>query len=305
MKVTQAVLHGAGDLRLDRVEIDVAPDGLVVNTLMTALSTGTDMGNWDGRSLEVPGAPPYPRWVGYSNVGYFDKTPDTRVFSMKPHQSRVVLEPDDVWVPVPNNVSNKAASLTYLAQLGLAALQKVSYQPGEYVGVVGLGVIGLCTVAVARALGAHVVAIGNAPERLRAAARCGAHDVTDYRIVGATDLMVLTANTWDAYRSAVEQVRDGGRVAVLGFPGRNQPAPPFNPVQPEWLYAKQLTIAGAGRSDQLDRNLFMIMRLMEQGDLDLEPAISHVFPWRKMKDAYELAASRDKRFTAAVFDWTA
>ena len=68
----QAILYGAGDLRIEERPLDVdslKDQQVYVETEVTALSTGTDLGNYLGKSTEVPGAPDYPRPVGYSNVG--------------------------------------------------------------------------------------------------------------------------------------------------------------------------------------------------------------------------------------------
>ncbi len=68
----RAVLYGARDLRLEETALDpeaLTPHEVYVETEVSALSTGTDLGNYSGRSTELPGAPPYPRGVGYSNVG--------------------------------------------------------------------------------------------------------------------------------------------------------------------------------------------------------------------------------------------
>ena len=159
----QAVLYGAGDLRIEERPLDVnalAQDEVYVETEITALSTGTDLGNYLGKSTEVPGAPDYPRSVGYSNVGIIRSigrsvsqySVGQRVFSMKPHQSAYIARSTDLLVPVPNEVSPEQASLAYLTQLGMAAMRQASYQPGESVAVVGLGVIGLGTVGIARAM---------------------------------------------------------------------------------------------------------------------------------------------------------
>src|SRR5690349_3326386 len=102
--IRKAMLYGAGDLRLDEEEYDVSSlraDEILVRTEMTGFSTGTDLGNYDGRSTEVPGAPGYPRTVGYSNVGRVWKTAGSgapfgegqRVFTMKPHRSAFVVGP--------------------------------------------------------------------------------------------------------------------------------------------------------------------------------------------------------------------
>jgi threonine dehydrogenase-like Zn-dependent dehydrogenase len=332
----KAILYCAGDLRIEEHALDVdalLPNQAYVETEVTALSTGTDLGNYLGHSTFVPGAPAYPRAVGYSNVGVirrvgaeFDGRRSDRVFSMKPHQSAYIAGPNDLLVRVPDAVSPEQASLAYLTQLGLAALQQARYQPGENVAVVGLGVIGLCTAAVARMMGAGVVAIGRTNVRLAAAQRVGAHSAwlsadpdllaqleTQFRSDGA-DIVVLTANTWDAWRLAMRCARLGGRVCVLGLPCRGQPPPDFNPLDPAWLYAKHLTILGSGWSPVLEcsatdvrfnlrRNLEYILQQMQSGDIAVESLVSHHLPAARMREAYELAKEHSPELIAAVFDW--
>lgn len=310
------------------------PDQVFVETETTALSTGTDLGNYLGDSTYVPGAPDYPRAVGYSNLGIVRRVgskveklaPEQRVFSMKPHQSAYLAGQDEVLVSVPSEVSGETASLAYLSHLGLASLRQAQYQTGENVAVIGLGVIGLCTVGLARAMGAKVIGIANSPLRAAAAEKVGAHAAflakgenlreglrNAFGEVGP-DLVVLTANSWDAYRQSVEIVRLKGRVSILGFPGRNQPPPSFNPLDPGWFYAKQLTLLGAGLAPGVDcspadirfnlrRNLQYIFELMASGSLRLDPLITHRLPAGRMKEAYELARQHSKDLMAAVFDW--
>ncbi len=308
----QAILYGARDLRLEERPLDgdtLAPDEVYVETEVTALSTGTDLANYLGRSTEIPGAPDYPRPVGYSNVGVMRRVGPAvrefregqRVFSLKPHQSAYIAGASDLLVPVPHSVEPEEASLAYLAQLGLTALQQARYGDGETVAVVGLGVIGLCTVGVARALGARVFALANSAQRAALARHMGA-DPAGARDV---DVVVLTANTWAAYRTAVDIVRPHGRISILGFPGRGQGETIFNPLDPQWFYRKSLTLIAAGQTSRNEcvANLDCILGWMATGAMRLEPVISHRLPAAEMRVAYELAAAHDKALTGAVFDW--
>src|SRR6478609_1410830 len=147
----RAILYGAGDLRFQDSPLDIdhlEADQVYVETEVTALSTGTDLGNYLGNSTDIPGAPDYPRAVGYSNVGIVrgvgsdvaDLRIGQRVFSMKPHQSAFLARTSELMVPVPDGVSPEQASLAYLAQLGMAAMRQARYESGESVAVVGLGV---------------------------------------------------------------------------------------------------------------------------------------------------------------------
>ena len=324
----QAILYGAGDLRIEDRALDISglePTQVYVETEVTALSTGTDLGNYLGNSTDIPGAPDYPRAVGYSNVGIVrgvgtevaDVRVGQRVFSLKPHQSAFIARSSELLVPVPDGISPEQASLAYLAQLGIAAIRQAHYESGESVAVVGLGVIGLGTIPIARAMGATVTAVANSPLRGEIAREIGAHSV---HVIGegsppsGIDLAVLTANPWSAFRVSVEMVRHGGRLSILGFPGRGEPPPNFNPLDPKWFYGKQLTLIGAGFSPRVDcqpseirfnlrRNLEYLFSLMASGAISLEPLITHRIPAEHMQDAYEMAKQHSKNLVAAVFDW--
>lgn len=333
----KAILYGAGDLRLEDVPLlteTLQAGEIYVETEVTALSTGTDLGNYLGDSTYVPGAPPYPRGVGYSNAGVVRRVgegvtqfrPGERVFAPRPHQSAYIAPQNELLVKIPESVPSEEAALAYLTHLGLASLRQAKYEPGENVAVVGLGVIGLCTVWLARALGARVVGISNATIRSQLALKLGAHaaflseeerlreQLKDVFGEAGTDLVILTANPWNAYRLSLEIVRYAGRVSILGFPGRAQAPPDFNPLDPRWIYGKQLTLLGAGFAPRVEcrpqdlrfnvrRNLEYILGLMAVHSPRLGLVISHRFPAARMQEAYELAKKHDKQLVAAVFDW--
>ena len=313
---------------------NLEPDQLYVETDVTALSTGTDLGNYLGDSTYVPDAPDYPRPVGYSNVGTVKRVgsavkeikPGRRIFSRYPHRSAFIARESEVLTPLPDGLSSEVATLAYLTHLGLASLRQARYEAGENVAVVGLGVIGLATVGLARAMGAKVVGIANSSIRCEAALQVGADaafESSDSNLgerldevfgkVGA-DIVILTANPWPAYRLSVDIARQGGRVSILGFPGRFESAPDFNPLDPSWFYAKQLTLLGAGLAPGSDcppdelrfnlrRNLQYIIDLMAGNQLRLESLITHRLPADRMQEAYELAKEHSKDLIAAVFDW--
>ena len=138
----QATLYGVGDLRMEELPLDssnLEPDQLWVETEVTALSTGTDLGNYLGDSTYVPDAPDYPRPVGYSNVGTVKRIgstvkeikPGQRIFSRYPHQSAFIARESEVLTPLPDALSSEVATLAYLTHLGLAALRQARYETGR------------------------------------------------------------------------------------------------------------------------------------------------------------------------------
>jgi threonine dehydrogenase-like Zn-dependent dehydrogenase len=348
MKITAAVLRGPRDLALAEQELAVEalqPDELWVQTEVSALSTGTDRGNYEG-AQRVPGAPDYPRWVGYNNVGIVRGVGSAvtrfrvgeRVFSLQHHQSAYVARESELIVRVPEGVAPEEAAFTYLYHLGFASLQRGRFIPGENVAVVGLGILGLATVELARAQGARVLALGNAESRLEVARAIGAHlalpsDAPDLpaRIDALThgtgiDLVVLAANPWPAWRAAMETVRPNGRVAVLSLPGRGEPPLDFNPLELGWFYGKALTIiavAGAAAYDypliqplapgrpseaasaRFDRihGCAYLLDLMQERRLQPGRLITLRLPCARLVEAYEMAFRREKSMIGVVFDW--
>ena len=336
MEFHKATLYGKRDLRIEKelFERELAPDEILIRTEVSALSTGTDLGNYLGDSTYVPGAPQYPRWVGYSNVGVVAEIGSAvrsvragdRIFTAKPHRSAFLATERDMMVPVPDGLASEEASLAYLTNLGLAALQQARYQTGENVVVTGLGVIGLCTIALARAMGSKVVGVANSEVRARAAREVGADDclmsgspevlpgVRKCFRGNEADIVVATSNAWDSYFESLELARFGGRIAVLGFPGRGQPVPDRNPLSPHPFYEKQLTLVGCGYSPAVEcppqdlrfnrrRNLEYILDLMASQRMKVAPLITHRYPYQRMREAYELACGHSKEMIAAVFDW--
>ena len=336
MEVRKAILYGARDLRMESEVVDRALGAgeIRVITEVSALSTGTDLGNYLGDSTYVPGAPQYPRSVGYSNVGVVRETGPAvtgieageRFFSTKPHLSAFIARESELLARVPQEVSSEEASLAYLTQLGLAALRQARYETGENIAVVGLGVIGLCAVALVRAMGGAVIGVGNSDVRARAAVEVGAiacvsSDASDpasemkrHFCGGEADIVILTSNSWDSYFLSLNLARFGGRICVLGFPGRGQPPSERNPLDPSPFYSKQLTLLGAGHSPRLEceprdvrfnlrRNLEYVYALIASKRMSLAPLITHRLPSARMREAYELAREHSKDLIAAVFDW--
>lgn len=336
MQIQVAMLRGPRDLRLETADLpaeNLAPDQVWVETEVSALSTGTDRGNYEG-AQRVPGAPDYPRWVGYSNVGVVRGVgssvtrfkPGDRVFALKPHQSAYVARDSEMIVKVPDGVPPEDAAFTYLYHLGFHSLRRGQYEPGEYVAVVGLGILGLASVELARVMGGRVIALGNAASRLEVAKTIGAHlalpsndptlaeQVANFTLGVGADLVILAANPWPAYRTSMEVVRTGGRVAILSLPGRGEGALDLNPLELEWFYGKALTIIavagvapypfpGADPRFSVARGCEYLLSLMQDGSIQPARLVTHRLRPDHMVDAYEMAYHREKSMIGVLFDW--
>ena len=330
-----AVLHGPRDLRMEEraLPVSLGERQIRVETEVSAFKIGTDRGNYEGAE-PVPGAPDYPRWVGDSNLGTVVETGGAvtrfavgdRVVSRRPHQSAYVADEGECIVKVPEGVSSEDAVWAHLYALSAHCYRKAMFVPGENVAVVGLGVLGLGAVALGPLFGARVVGLGNSPVRLEMARRMGAHaahmsdeeglgDRLDAFTGGAgIDLVILTANPWPAYRTAVEAVRPGGRVAIVALPGRGEPDLDFNPLSMRWFYDKGISLIAVSRQggylypeggDRFDGEGACAHVLAQMADGVLRPSrlVTHRLHYTRMEEAYEMAYRREKEMLGVVFQW--
>jgi threonine dehydrogenase-like Zn-dependent dehydrogenase len=326
----RAKLHAPGQLVFEALDLDpddMGTDMVFARTEFSGVSIGTEKAAWLGHP-PLRAGPVYPRLMGYCNVARVERVgsavravvPGDRVITHQSHQGAFVVAESAVLATLPAEVTSEAATMTYLAHLGLTALQRAAVQQGECVVVQGLGVIGLATVSVAAALGARVVAVGNDALRIERAIALGAErgvpaDADELPSLAA-DVVVTTVGSWSGWRSSLEMVRKYGRIAVLGFPGRTEGPPPENPFDPTLFYSKQVNVLSAGQpggfgiwgdgdgAERLKTNMRMLVELNRCGKLPLERLITHRVAWRDLTTIYELAAVGDKRLVGAVLDWS-
>src|SRR5262249_8522767 len=254
----QVIIHAPFDVRLDEAPTP-KPLGefeILARTEVSALSPGTETRIYTGLESErFSYRVSYAFHLGYNNVGKILAVGGNveryrvgqRIFSRMPHVSEYVVaervlgnDPRntdtnvppsyDVIAPVPENVSSEHAVFTHLFVLGFNALHRGQYRFGENVVVIGLGIVGLGAVCMARAAGARVAAIGNSPARLEVVLRMGADeawlsgddDLGRAALFGGEagiDLVIVCTDAWPAMKTATDMARRNSRIAVLGFPG--------------------------------------------------------------------------------------
>lgn len=337
------MLYGPRDLRLEEMPLPatLGPTQVRLRTLITGVSTGTE------RTLYTCENPhwsemirgPLPYDMGYNNIAEVTEVGAAvtrfavgdRVYSIAPHTTEDIFDQDGVIAKLPAGVNAEDAVFTHLYSLGLHALRRGDFTPGARVAVIGLGVIGLCTVALAKAIGAQVLAVGRGAARLEVARQMGA-DLTlddadpDFAAQAAAfgapapnghpiDIAVLIGSTWSAMRTACTLLRHGGTVSLIGFPGVDAPLSDFNPFDTEWFYRKQLTYASVSFVPRkpypveevrwtLVRNYEYLLYLMQQGKLGVGTMITDRVPYTDYRAQYERMAAGDRDLIGLIFTWT-
>jgi len=333
-----ATLKGPRNLVIEEIESPNTPLGdneILVKTKLTAFKIGTDRGNYEGAE-QVPGAPPYPRSVGDSNLGVIQSVGknvkrfnvgDT-VVSRAFHQSEYIGNISDPIVKVPEGVKPEDAVWARLYTLSHRCFTKANFIPGEYVAIVGLGTLGLGAIGIGSGIGARTIAIGNSKIRCAMAKRFGAdhtllhsdpnlleklNELTDGNGV---DLVILTANPWPAFKLSLETVRPNGRVSIVSLLGRGERGLKENPLPMDLFYFKGISIIAVNgdigylypltnNQDRLSWNnqCDFVLKLMKENKVNPSELITHRLHYKDMQKAYEMAYNRDKQMLGVLFDW--
>ncbi len=336
-----AIITGPRELQFEQETLvleGMGPREVGAETLYTAVSPGSELAAYEGLQVLRPDRA-HSKAVGYCNLArvigcgeYVSRyRPGDLILTLESHRSHFVCGDDEILLKLPpgdyDAAQLRAAATTYLFHQGYAALLAGELKPGQYVAVVGLGTLGLGAVSVASRFGARVFGLSNQEASREAALRVGARRAFDkshrdealatFRAETATtgiDLVVLTSSKWEDYRLAVEIARAGGRVCILGFPGRRESEIPFNPLDPTWFYRKQLAVIACGYTPDVDidprdirftirRNCAYLLELILAGDLPATELISDVVGYRDLGSVYERIAAREAGFRSAVITW--
>ena len=261
-------LNAPGKLEL-RKEILTQPkkDELVCKTLVTAISPGTEIAAYKGLPPLSPNVV-YPRLQGYCNVskvvqvggGVTTYVPGDRVLSFTSHRSAFIINQRNIIHKLKETSDADKTACTYLFHLGYNAVLRSGVRLGSRVLVIGLGALGLTTVAVAALSGARVFTLSDQVKSGKIALKFGAEaNFTRDQLpalleaLGSNlaDVVITTVNGWNDWSVSLQTAGNLATIAVLGFPGRGEPFLMSNPLDSQYFYKKQLRIEAVGMSPEM------------------------------------------------------
>ncbi|MHC3472175.1 zinc-dependent alcohol dehydrogenase [Streptomyces sp. 7R007] len=192
---------------------------------------------------------------------------------------------------LPDDADLTAAALLEPAACIAAAAIKANALPGERVAVVGTGTLGMFAVQFLRAASpAELLVVGTRADRAELSKAFGATDfrTRDQRLPDDFDVVIETAGSASAARTAASLLRRGGRLVLTGIP-----APGADGLDPTDLVVRQLevhTVFGAPPDAWAHS-----VRMFAAGLLDPLPLVSHELPLDEFAQAIELVGSGDPK----------
>ena len=234
-------------------------DELLVRTLYTGISRGTEALVWHGQvpasEMQRMRAPfqagdfPAPVKYGYVNVGLVEEGPPgwpgTVVFCLYPHQTRYVV-PVDAVEPLPADLPAARAVLAANAETALNACWDAMPRAGERISVIGAGVVGTLTAALCAAIpGTEVELVDINPARRETADRLGIDFAQPDEARTTNDRIIHASASEDGLRLALEVAANEATIIELSWFGDRAINLPLG----ETFHSRRLTL----RSSQVGR----------------------------------------------------
>jgi predicted dehydrogenase/threonine dehydrogenase-like Zn-dependent dehydrogenase len=227
------------------------------------------------------------------------------------------IVPQNLLAHLPANVDFETAAFSTLGAIAMHGFRLAQPQLGERVAIIGMGLLGLLAAGIARAAGCAVFGIDLDPRRIALAHSLGHQAVVRSQAEDAGraysqgkgfDIVLICADSRsnDPIELAGHLARDRGRVIAVGAVGLNIPRKVYYEKE---LFFQVSRSYGPGRYDPTyeegghdypfgfvrwteGRNLESFVNLLAEGQVDVQPIISHRFPIEQAAQAYELITGK-------------
>jgi predicted dehydrogenase/threonine dehydrogenase-like Zn-dependent dehydrogenase len=225
--------------------------------------------------------------------------------------------PQNLMVKLPPGIDDEHGAFATLGAVALHGFRLGQPQVGETVAVIGLGLLGLLSVGLARAAGCRVIGVDLDPARVKLAKQIGAEAVLRAEAEAAVavftdslgaDIVLIAADTPadDPVELAGEIARDRGRVVAVGAVGMNIPRRTYFYKELDFRVSRSY---GPGRYDPIyeeggvdyppgfvrwtaGRNMAAFLGLIASGSLDISALITHRFAIQDAPAAYDLITGK-------------
>lgn len=335
MKCKQIVFTEKNKAELLTAELgDPAPNEVMVDTMFSTISCGTERANITGDpNVNASGASGvfFPRMSGYNSSGVVVKKGvdvksvdigdrvvvfwgQHKSFNMVPEENVVKIEDD--------SISFETGAMSFISAFPMAAIRKTRLEMGESSIVMGLGMLGMIAVKLLRAAGAvPIIAADPNPVRREIALKNGADYAFDpfcgdfsenvKKVTGGgANVAIEVTGVGAGFNEALDCMAKFGRVALLGCTRNSD----FTVDYYKKIHAPGITVIGAhtiarpnveshpGWFTHRD-DIKAVLKLCQGGRLCLENLIEETHSPDECSDVYNRLIF-DKNYPIVVqFDW--
>lgn len=194
--------------------------------------------------------------------------------------SETFVVPERLLHVFPETFSYAQAALIEPFTIAYNAIKEIGgVSPGDSVVVIGAGMVGLSSAAIAVGFGADVTVIDRVEERLQLARQLGAARTIDNieAAFESADLVIEASGSAIGIASTFELAKFGGRVVNIGICAERQITAPLHLIQ-----AKNLQIRGVTGSAGVWPEA---IEFLQAKNIDLSPVITATYPLDQVDEA--------------------
>lgn len=244
------------------------------------------------------------------------------------NHAEYVSVPKNLVVRIPDNVTMEDAAFTTIGSIAMQGIRNAEITVGERIVVIGLGLLGLITIQIAKASGCRVYGIDVDPKKIALALELGADYSSNYDNIiekihtfssfGADKVIITAATSSNGpIETAGDLVRTKGRVVAVGAVGMNIPRDKYYEKEAEFVVSKSY---GPGRYDKnyeekgIDypinvrwtekRNMESFLELISQRKMNLAKIVTHTFTIETAVEAYDLIESRKEPYLGVLLTYS-
>ena len=208
-------------------------------------------------------------------------------------------------VALPDDLPFTHAALAEPMGVALGTWEKLSPQYGKTCLIIGAGSIGLCCLAVAKAMGLrNIVVAASSAKRLTVAKTLGAYATVatreedlfaamrQYHPEG-TDYIIEATGIEECIQSSFKLCKKGGSVALAGY-GRGKTMS----IRIDDIHVNNLRVVGAGNNWNQHKKA---IAMMADGAVDMTPFVTAQLPLSDFQKGLDLARNRPEGFVKALF----
>ena len=206
--------------------------------------------------------------------------------------SERIVMPASCCLPVPEGMSADQVALVEPLSIALWAQRLHGRATGQRVAVLGSGPVGLCVIAALKAAGRCWIAASDLhPERLRAAALCGAdaafpatNDDSPQPLDAQGEFQAVfeCAGQQRTMDQATRLLTPGGKLVIVGIPESDRVS-----FSMDLLRRKELSVQNVRRQNECVADA---VAAIAEGKIDLSPLLTHAFPLDQTPTAFAMVA---------------
>jgi len=198
--------------------------------------------------------------------------------------------------PMPDSLGLEEGVSACNVGIGIEAIRRGQIDIGDRVAVIGVGLLGLIVLQLAKISGAvKTIAVGRG-HRLEIAGRLGADEKVDRtqgdvveRVKKLTDgagadVVIECAGAEEAVQQALDCVRRGGRVVIAGITGQKGVS-----LDTDRIVLDEIDVVGTrGAPNALSESI----RLLASGRINVKPLVTHQLPLSEVQRGMEIFSKR-------------